>query len=113
MWLRRGCWPNAKRDRNDTFKGLGCRCEGHSGLAPSPTSPGLQPAAGFAAGIPRRSSAANLDTAASPAYPFSLRRPQDDGCREPAKNADEHAIREPIQARQRASAADDLDADQR
>jgi len=28
-------------------------------------------------------------------------------------NADEHAIRERIQARQRASAADDFDADQR
>jgi hypothetical protein len=28
-------------------------------------------------------------------------------------NADEHAIREPIQAWQRASAADDLDANQR
>ena len=28
-------------------------------------------------------------------------------------NADGHAIREPIQAWQRASAADDLDADQR
>jgi len=28
-------------------------------------------------------------------------------------NADEHAIREPIQAWQKAPAADDLDADQR
>src|SRR5262249_49007299 len=32
--------------------GYGCRCEGHGGVAPSPASPGLQPAAGFAAVSP-------------------------------------------------------------
>src|SRR6516162_7732848 len=38
--------------RGTAAHGYGCKCEGHGGVAPSPASPGLQPAAGLAAVSP-------------------------------------------------------------
>src|SRR5262245_632155 len=38
--------------RGTAAHGYGCKCEGHGSVAPSPTSPGLQPPAGFAAASP-------------------------------------------------------------
>src|SRR5262249_20159377 len=53
--LPAGRFPPARSrlvPRGTAAHGYGCKCEGHGGVAPSPTSPGLQPPAGFAAVSP-------------------------------------------------------------